>query len=220
MASPLPRTRTRTMMVKNGSGYVNSEGESCHCGKLHLPFADAVNRALPHATQVADRYHLVQNLREHVQKFLDHKRTLLPFVEDTPLKGDPTSSTGVLSPVGAPPDDVLTVKAGSLVPDQHSSPTQEDPTTEQGQMDVEIFPLTYAERQKKISRDKRYARYEEVMALYQAGMAQRAIARQLGVSRKLVAHARLFTSLSRTLSWIWAETIWQKQVDPLHPLPP
>ena len=145
-------------------------------------YADAVNRALPHATQVADRYHLVQNLREHVQKFLDQKRILLPFVEDTPLKGDPTPSTGALSPVGASPDDV---KGSSLVPDQYSDAIQE---REQGHMEVEISSLTYTERQKKISRDKRYARYEEVMALYQAGMAQRAIARQLGVSRKLVAH--------------------------------
>ena len=34
-------------------------------------YADAVNRALPHATQVADRYQLVQNLREHVQRLLE-----------------------------------------------------------------------------------------------------------------------------------------------------
>src|SRR6266481_179489 len=38
-------------------------------------FADAVSRVLPHATQVADRYHLVQNLRDHLQQFLDRRRT-------------------------------------------------------------------------------------------------------------------------------------------------
>src|SRR6266568_2860064 len=32
-------------------------------------YADAVKRALPHATQVADRYHLIQNLRDHLQRF-------------------------------------------------------------------------------------------------------------------------------------------------------
>jgi transposase len=46
--------------------------------------------------------------------------------------------------------------------------------------------LTYAERKKKISRDKRCARYEEVMALHRAGMGLRAIARQLRISRKVV----------------------------------
>lgn len=52
-------------------------------------FAEAVSQVLPHATQVADRYHLIQNLRDHLQQFLDRKRTCLPFVEDIPvaLKG-------------------------------------------------------------------------------------------------------------------------------------
>jgi transposase len=49
-------------------------------------YADAVKRALPHATQVADHYHLVQNLREHLQRFLDRKRPCLPEFEDIPLK--------------------------------------------------------------------------------------------------------------------------------------
>ena len=53
-------------------------------------YADAVKRALPHAAQVADRYHLVQNLREHLQQFLDRKRTWLPQIEDSPLKALPT----------------------------------------------------------------------------------------------------------------------------------
>src|SRR5207249_5443582 len=57
-------------------------------------YADAVRRALPHVTQVADRYHLVQNLREHVQRFLDRKRTWLPELEDIPLKEASTSSPG------------------------------------------------------------------------------------------------------------------------------
>jgi len=31
-------------------------------------FAEAISQALPHATQVADRYHLIQNLRDHLLK--------------------------------------------------------------------------------------------------------------------------------------------------------
>src|SRR5207249_10492602 len=52
--------------------------------------------------------------------------------------------------------------------------------------EAELSSLTYAERKKKISRDKRYARYEEVMALHRAGMGLRAIARELRISRKVV----------------------------------
>ena len=46
--------------------------------------------------------------------------------------------------------------------------------------------MTYAERKKKISRDKRVARYELVLALHQAGMGKRAIARELQMSRHVV----------------------------------
>jgi transposase len=46
--------------------------------------------------------------------------------------------------------------------------------------------LTYAERKKKVSRDKRVSRYEEVMALHLEGLGQRAIARQLQISRNTV----------------------------------
>jgi len=54
------------------------------------------------------------------------------------------------------------------------------------EQEADLSCLTYAERKKKISRDKRYARYEEVMALHRAGMGLRAIARQLRISRKVV----------------------------------
>jgi hypothetical protein len=58
-------------------------------------YADACKRALPHATQVADRYHLVQNLRDHLQQFLDRKRTCLPEVENTPLGEGSASNQGL-----------------------------------------------------------------------------------------------------------------------------
>ena len=58
-------------------------------------YADAVKRALPHATQVADRYHLVQNLREQLQQFLDRKRTCLPEVEDILLTEGSTNNQGL-----------------------------------------------------------------------------------------------------------------------------
>jgi transposase len=46
--------------------------------------------------------------------------------------------------------------------------------------------LTSAERKKQISRDKRLARYEEVMVLHRADQGYRAIARQLRISRNTV----------------------------------
>src|SRR5436305_1699053 len=152
--------------------------------------ADAVNRALPHATQVADCYHLVQNLREHLQQFLDRKRTCLPEIEDSPLKAVSTDDRGLASALEtqtsvstslAPPSTAL---ASST--DQPEAQVQPDlPHGQMGQQ-MELADLTYAERKKKISRDKRYARYAQVRALHQAGMGQRAIARAMHMSRRIV----------------------------------
>lgn len=70
--------------------------------------------------------------------------------------------------------------------DQHADPLQPEQPGGQSAGEVEISSLTYTERKKKISRDKRHARYEEVLALHHAGMSQRAIAHQLRTSRQFV----------------------------------
>src|SRR5438105_1865605 len=153
-------------------------------------YADAVKRALPHAIQVADRYHLVQNLREHLQRFLDRKRTCLPEVEDVPLKVVSTSDSDSGGSLTDQAGTVTsTVSAGTSQAERTDQPQEraqpELPHALMGQ-EMELSSLTYAERKKKISRDKRYARYEQVLALHQAGMGQRAIAREMHMSRRIV----------------------------------
>ncbi len=149
-------------------------------------YADAVNRALPHAIQVADRYHLIQNLREHLQQLLDRKRTCLPIVSDILLKEGSANGTGSIGPSPeSAPTEVADKPLGAVQPEQ--------PVSLIGQ-EAGLSCLTYSERKKKISRDKRYARYEQVLALHRTGMGQRAIARQLGISRHVVQ--RFVTSAS------------------------
>ena len=153
-------------------------------------YADAVKRALPHATQVADRYHLIQNLREHLQRFFDRKRTCLPEIEDIPLKAGSTSGSGSGGPLHAQTGTVTrSVSAGRSQVESADQPEAqvepELPNAPVGQ-EIELASLTYAERKKKISRDKRYARYDHMLALHQAGMSGRAIARELHMSRRIV----------------------------------
>ncbi len=137
-------------------------------------FADAVSQVLPHATQVADRYHLVQNLREHLQCLLDHKRSCLPFVEDTAVKSSHASAKEQADLAVSANSD----PAPGLLPSEQQGG--------QSCTEAALSCLTYAERKKKISRDKRLSRYEEVMALHREGLGQRAIARQLRISRHTV----------------------------------
>jgi transposase len=178
-------------------------------------YADAATKALPHATQTADRFHLCKNLREHLQQFLDRKRMCLPIVSDPSLKEVPANGPGFV----APPDP-LTVGEVLVACSERSKAVQPERPVGQSETEVELSCLTYAERKKKISRDKRSARYEQVMALHRAGMGQRAIARELGSSRKLV---KLFVSspaFPERGFWHWAASIWQEQVSPVSSLPP
>ncbi len=153
-------------------------------------FADAVSRVLPHATQVADRYHLIQNLRDHLQQFLDRKRTCLPEVADIPLKEGSTNTQDLRDPLA---DQMSSVESCAESPSSQAGGTSqpeaqvgpEAPKTAMEQ-ERELSSLTYAERKKKISRDKRYARYEAVQALHREGLGQRAIARELHMSRRIV----------------------------------
>ncbi len=153
-------------------------------------YAEAATKALPHATQIADRFHLCKNLREHLQQLLDRKRTCLPKVWDTPLKEAKARCTGCVDPPDdLPAGEILVGSPGSAkagVSDKSLGALQPEQPVSLIEQEVEISSLTYAERKKKISRDKRYARYEEVMALYRAGIGQRAIARTLRISRKVV----------------------------------
>ena len=153
-------------------------------------YADAVKRALPHATQVADRYHLIQNLREHVQRFLDRKRTWLPEVEDIPLKeastSSPDSGESLHNHTGTLTSRVSAGRSQAQRTDQPEAQVEPElPNALVGQ-EIELASLTYAERKQKISRDKRYARYEHILALHRAGMSGRAIARELHMSRRIV----------------------------------
>jgi transposase len=172
-------------------------------------FADAVSQVLPHATQVADRYHLVQNLREHLQRLLDHKRSCLPLVEDTALK-----STQECHPEKAGPLANLTPSPVSdSIPETLSSEQHGGRTCPE----ADLSSLTYAERQKKISRDKRLARYEEVMALHREGLGRRAIARQLRMSRKTVQRYIFSPGFPQRAESVFRLTARKSKLDPFLP---
>ncbi len=153
-------------------------------------YADAIKRALPHATQIADRFHLCQNLREHLQTLLDRRHTCLPCVEDIPLRGSTTPLTDASAPSRS--EQAREVRSASSElskceeADQPVGISQDAPSGEQIERHAEDSCLNAIERKKKISRDKRFARYEAVQALHRQGLGQRAIARQLGLSRKVV----------------------------------
>ena len=84
--------------------------------------------------QVADRYYLVANLRDALQKLLDRKRACLPTLEATSSAQD-TPPTAMPAPLAASTDQ---------------------------QADEEETSTTQAEALRQIRRGKRYERYQAV----------------------------------------------------------
>ena len=128
-------------------------------------YAQAAAEAAPEAQQVADRWHLLKNVREAVERLFERH---LPVITDAlkPANPDPESLTGPL------PDDEPGT-AASTKPDHRESlspPTPASPREE----------ATLAKRQRRVGR------FEQVHELRRQGLPIRAIARELDMSRKTV----------------------------------
>lgn len=125
-------------------------------------YAEGATRGAPNAIQVADRFHLIQNLREALQRFLEKNQALL---------------RAAAAP-SEPPKALETLAAPSAAPTQEASsqPTPANTPT----------PTTKAEQRKQESRARRAARYEEVRALHAQGESIHAIARRMEISRQTV----------------------------------
>jgi transposase len=129
---------------------------------------------------------LLVNLREHVKSFLDHKRTSLPKVEanrsDTQMEQRQESNNAK--------EEALAALMKSLATEQE--PLQQDASIASFVRDTKREkwfhqPSATVLAQSQVSRSQRLARFEEVRALHQQGLSMRTIARELGISRKLVS---------------------------------
>lgn len=137
-------------------------------------YADAARQGAPQASQVADRFHLIKNVREKLKDLLDRKRTYLPLLEEDSLPSAPASEeTETLGEVSThKPEKHMTALMAAMADqaDDGGSPRS----------------LTAPEWRRKLNRDKRYALYEEVKALRKQGLSHYAIADALGISRPTV----------------------------------
>lgn len=137
-------------------------------------YADAAKQGAPQATQVADRFHLIKNVREKLKDLLDRKRESLPFVEEDPIQPTPASKEiETLSEVARDEPEKNRAAVIAVLADQ---------------VDAGGSPrlMSAPERRRNLNRDKRYALYEEVKALRKQGLSHYAIADALGISRPTV----------------------------------
>ena len=148
-------------------------------------YADGARKGAPEAVQVADRFHLLQNLREAFQRLLDRHHAvlcMLPVLESRaqPLPGAETAE----GPVRSKEDELLRSTGGG------SEPANAPPSvpTEAG-VTSSILPScspSAKDQTRLTSRARRQARYAAVTELHSSGLSIRAIAKQLHLSRVTV----------------------------------
>ena len=115
----------------------------------------------PQAIQVADRWHLLKNVREAIEGYLERDQDC--------LKAAAQSAPDLVPNAQIPPED----QAFDVAP---SATVQTSPPQ----------TLTKAEQDKQARRTKRLARYEAVMELHAYGLSNQEIARRLQIDAHTV----------------------------------
>lgn len=139
-------------------------------------YAAAARKGAPQAQQVADKVHLLLNLREKLKELMARKQKLLPHVETITSKAMTNARQGMPS-VDVPVPALQVGKEAKTF--RHMSPyPRAIPTSS--------VPIPPEETPSQVSRANRHARYEAVHTLHQRLVSERAIARRLHLSRNTV----------------------------------
>jgi transposase len=113
-------------------------------------YAEAIRKGAPSAIQVTDRWHLVVNLTDAVERALNNRQPQVREAASVVIKSQTSLAASVLN---AGPTTMLSSRSG---------------------------------RESERNREKRYARYLQVIKLRKQGMAMNVIARSLKMSRMTV----------------------------------
>jgi transposase len=142
-------------------------------------YADGARRGAPDAVQVADRWHLLHNLVEALERLFDR----LPTNVRTPA-----------TPAAVTP----TISLAARKTDSRPKTSPETPSVPERA--ATIRPPTRPEQIQQARRTRRLERFETVRRLHAQGVTQRAIARQLQIGKGTVRrylNAATFPEIAR-----------------------
>jgi transposase len=138
-------------------------------------YADAARKGAPQAQQVADRFHLLLNLRDGLNKFMQRRQACLPEIEEGISEAIPDKARGRVK------KEVSSPEVSEQAREEKHFRTMSPKPRSSGSP-----PAAAVETSSQASRANRYARYEAVRTLHQQGVSLHEIARRFGMARKTV----------------------------------
>jgi transposase len=120
-------------------------------------YAAAARKGAPQAQQVADKFHLLKNLRDELKDFLARKQKWLPEAEEASSDGVPRHAQGK----GQESTDLSGSQQEGQKKHFRHMPQEARRSAQKSS------ELSAAERRSQVSRANRYARYEAVRTLHQ-----------------------------------------------------
>jgi transposase len=154
-------------------------------------FAEGARQGAPDATQVADRFHLMQNLRTAIEEILKQ-----------------------MVDVRQAAAEALAEQTNQLQPGTATATTGDDEPTNTSLLlpDLRRAHDPYRKRVQEQRRALRLARYEQVLALHQAGALQQEIAERLQITRATVSRYLKATGFPERAPYPRLES----KLDPYH----
>ena len=139
-------------------------------------YAAAARKGAPQAQQIADKFHILKNLRDGLKEFMARKQKVLPEVEEV------TADSIPLRALGKSCENAL---APSPEPEQQKNHWRKI-AKEPRHFPAKVASQSLAQERSQISRTNRLSGYEAVRALHEQLISEREIARRLKMSRQTV----------------------------------